>query len=311
MHVYHELPRAPLSSNLALSIGTFDGVHRGHQLLVATLNREANSRGLAAAVLTFQDMPYCYFKPDDCPHLLTLPDEKIGAFAPLKIDQLFIVPFDAHIAQQSAREFCGALVKNLGVKLLVIGPDFALGRGREGDVKTLRELGKEFDFEVVVLDEKLRDEGRAISSTRVREAVEDGQVETAARLLGHPFALSGEVVSGQQLGRKIGVPTINIRPHSRKVLPQNGVYAARAFFDEENIFHRAALNIGLRPTVDGLRQTIEFHVIGETIETPPTQARLELMARLRAEQKFPDLDALVKQIKSDIAQAEAILSEKP
>lgn len=309
MHVYHELPRAPLSlpRNVALSIGTFDGVHRGHQLLVGTLNQEAQGRGLAPAVLTFQDMPYCYFKPDDCPHLLTLPDEKIRAFAPLKIEHLFIVPFDEAIARQSAREFTSALVKNIGVKLLVIGPDFALGRGREGDASALRELGREFGFEVVVLDEKLLDEGRAISSTRVRDDVEAGQIESAARLLGQPFSLSGEVVSGQQLGRKIGVPTINIKPHQRKVMPQNGVYAVRAFIDDESTPHRAALNIGVRPTVDGLKQTIEFHVIGETIDNPPRHARLELIARLRNEQKFPDLNALVSQIKSDIAQAETLL----
>lgn len=306
MHVYYELPRAPLTQNLALSIGTFDGVHRGHQTLIGRLNREAQLRGLAPAVLTFQDMPYCFFRPDDCPHLLTLPQEKRGAFAPLNLDHLFIVPFDQSIARQSAREFCSALVQNLGIKLLVIGPDFALGRGREGDVKTLCELGNALDFEVVVLEEKLLDAERSISSTRVREDVESGQVEDAARLLGHPFSLAGEVVSGQQLGRKIGVPTINIKPNGRKVLPQNGVYAVRAFFDEEAVFHRAALNIGVRPTVDGLTQTIEFHVIGETIETPPAQARLELIARLRAEQKFPDLQALIAQIKNDIAQVTAI-----
>ena len=307
MHVYQALPRAPLTQNIALSIGTFDGVHRGHQLLVQTLNREAQARQLSPAVLTFQDMPYCFFRPDDCPHLLTLPREKIAAFAPLNIENLFIVPFDKSVAQQSAREFCEALARNLGVKLLVIGPDFALGRGREGDVNALRKLGDEFAFEVVVLDEKLLDEERAISSTRVRKEIEKGQVETATRLLGHPFPLAGEVVGGQQLGRKIGVPTINIKPNARKVLPQNGVYAVRAFFDEQTISHRAALNIGVRPTVDGLTQTIEFHVIGETIEMPPAQARLELIARLRAEQKFDGLDALVQQIKSDIKQAEIVL----
>lgn len=310
MHVYHELPVAPLSlpQNIALSIGTFDGVHRGHQLLIEVLNREAQLRHLTSAVLTFQDMPYCHFRPDDCPHLLTLPHEKIAAFEPLQVGHLFIVPFNEQIAKQSARDFCASLKRNLGVKLLVVGPDFALGKGREGDVAALRDLGRELDFEVVVLDEKLLDEERAISSTRVREAVENGEVETAARLLGHPFSLEGEVVSGQQLGRKIGFPTINIQPHSRKVLPQNGVYAVRAFFDEEKLSHRAALNIGVRPTVDGLKQTIEFHVIGETIETAPQQVRLEIAARLRAEQKFPGLEALVEQIKKDVVQAERILS---
>jgi riboflavin kinase / FMN adenylyltransferase len=307
MFTHHQLPDAPLGRDLALTVGTFDGVHRGHQWLIGTLKSEAQKRGLRAAALTFTDMPYCFFRPDDCPHLLTLAPEKVAAFAPLGVDELFIVPFDEAIARQSAREFVGGVFGNLGVKLLVVGPDFALGRGRDGDVPALRALGAEFGFEVLVLEEKLTDEGRAISSTRVREAVEDGQVQSAARMLGRPFVLAGEVVSGQQLGRTIGVPTINIRPHERKALPKNGVYAARAFFDDETVSHPAALNIGVRPTVDGLKQSIEFHVIGETIETPPRRACLELVARLRDEQKFPGLDALVAQIRADVEQAREIL----
>ena len=305
MHVYYELPSAPVLHDIALSIGTFDGVHRGHQLLIETLKSQAGARGLSPAVLTFQDMPYCFFKPDECPHLLTLPEEKIEAFKPLKIEHLFIVPFDNSIARQSAREFAGALVQNIGVKLLVIGPDFALGRDREGDARSLRDLGRELGFEVVVLDGKLLEDAAPISSTRVRDCVESGQVESAAQMLGHPFRLAGQVVSGQQLGRQIGVPTINIQPHPRKVLPQNGVYAVQAFFDEETVAHQAVLNIGMRPTVNGVKQSIEFHVIGETIETAPEQAHLEFIVRLRSEQKFPDLDALVAQIKNDIAQAQA------
>jgi riboflavin kinase/FMN adenylyltransferase len=313
MHVYYELPRTPLNleQNIALSIGTFDGVHRGHKLLIETLRREAQTRKLAPAVLTFQDMPYCFFRPDACPHLLTLPDEKIQAFAPLNLEHLFIVPFNDSIAQQSARQFADTLARNTGMKLLVVGPDFALGRGREGDVATLSILGQEMGFDVVVLNEKLLEENAPISSTRVREYVEAGQVEVAMRLLGCPFSLSGEVVSGQQLGRQIGVPTINIQPHARKVLPQNGVYAVRAFLNEGAISHRAVLNIGMRPTVNGVAQSIEFHIIGETIETPPQQARLEFIARLRDEQKFPNLDALVGQIKNDIVQAQVVLRAEP
>lgn len=309
MHVYYELPTTPLLQNIALSVGTFDGVHRGHQLLIKTLRQEAKARGLSPAVLTFQDMPYCFFRPDDCPHLLSLPDEKIKAFEPLTLEHLFIVPFDEFIARQSAREFTHALVRNIGVKLLVIGPDFALGRDREGNTDALRDLGREQGFEVVVLGKKLLEEATPISSTRVRECVEAGQVEAAARLLGRPFTLSGQVISGQQLGRQIGVPTINIKPHTRKVLPQNGVYVVRAFFDDETLARPAVLNIGMRPTVNGTRQSIEFHVIGETIATPPQKARLEFMAHLRDEQKFPNLDALVAQIKKDMAQASALLGE--
>ena len=310
MRVHHEFPAAPpgraASVGLALTIGTFDGVHRGHGALLEQLKAEAARRHLPAAALTFEDMPHCFFRPDDCPRLLTLPDEKVAALAPYKLDHVVIVPFTAELARQSAEEFVSdVLVEKLGLKLLVVGPDFALGRERGGDVPALRALGEWFGFEVVVLTEKLCAGDEAISSTRVRECVEQGRVEDAARFLGRPFSLAGDVVKGQQLGGSIGVPTINIRPHPRKVLPFNGVYAARAFFDDKTTPHRAALNIGLRPTVgEGLQQSIEFHVIGEHIPRPPKRARLDLVARLRDEKRFPNLNDLVAQIKADIERAE-------
>jgi len=308
MQLHHELPLLPVLSDCALTVGTFDGVHRGHHALVELLRREAATRSLQTAVLTFTDMPYCYFRPDNCPCLLTLPDEKIAVFKQLAIDHLFIVPFSESLAAQSAEKFVSeTLVHCAGMKLLIAGPDFALGRGREGDIPTLRTLGEWFGFDLVVLADKLLDEGEAISSTRTRECVERGDVATAARLLGRPFALSGGVVSGQQLGRTIGVPTINLRPHARKVVPANGVYAARAFFDDKAMPHLAALNIGSRPTVGGDNLSIEFHVIGENIPRPPQTARLEIIERLRDEQKFPSLEALVAQMQRDIARATQIL----
>jgi riboflavin kinase/FMN adenylyltransferase len=315
MRVLETLPQNPENADCALTIGTFDGVHRGHALLLETLKSEARKRGLQAAALTFQDMPYCHFRPDDCPRLLTLPDEKRAAFSAFNLDTLYLIPFDAALAAQSAQEFATrVLAETLRAKLLVLGPDFALGKNRGGDISTLRELGKTLGFEVVVLGEKLRDDGD-ISSTRVRECVESGHLRTAARLLGRTFQLSGDVVSGQQLGRTIGVPTINITPHARKVLPQNGVYAARAFFDSDaksadaksDGAKNVALNIGWRPTVGGKNLSVEFHVIGENIEISPRRVTLEIIERLRGEEKFPNLDALVAQMQRDIARASEIL----
>jgi riboflavin kinase/FMN adenylyltransferase len=308
MRVLTELPYEPLTRDCALTVGTFDGVHRGHAFLLERLKQEAAQHNLQTAVLTFADMPYCYFRPDECSRLLTLPQEKVAAFAPQGIDQLLIVPFKKAIAEQPADEFVRrVLIEKLRLKLLVAGPDFALGKGREGDVNALQRMGEQCDFEVVVLDDKLNDEG-PISSTRIRECVEDGHMKTAARLLGRPFELAGEVVTGQQLGRTIGVPTINLRAHLRKVLPANGVYAAHAFFDDSSTPHRAALNIGTRPTVNGQNLSIEFHVIGEEIPTPPQTARLEIVERLRDEKKFNGLDELVEQMQRDIARAGDILS---
>jgi riboflavin kinase/FMN adenylyltransferase len=307
MQVYSQWPTEPLAP-CALTIGTFDGVHRGHQLLIETLRKEAAAHGLIPAVLTFEDMPYKYFNPEGCPRLLTLRDEKIAAFNHLEIDRLAIVPFTAAIAEQSAPEFVQKiLINELGMQHLVIGPDFALGKGRGGNVDALRQIGKDLGFSVRVLEEKLLFAEEPISSTRVRGCVEDGHMKTATQLLGRPYQLAGEVVTGQQLGRTIGVPTINFVPHERKVLPSYGIYAVRAYFDDQSTSHPAALNIGLRPTVGGKTLALEFHVIDEAIPVPPQTVRLDIIERLRDEKKFNGLDELVTQMKMDINRAREIL----
>jgi riboflavin kinase/FMN adenylyltransferase len=309
MQVHTSLPTSGILSNAALTVGTFDGVHRGHQFLIENLKREAARESLAPAVLTFQDMPYCFFRPDDCPRLLTLPAEKIAAFEKLEIEHLFIVPFDDQIAQSPYDVFARqVLCEKLGMKLLVAGPDFALGKNRAGDVAALKALSAQLNFEVRVLDEKLKFENAPISSTRVRNAIENGHVENASQMMGHAFEIEGEVVSGKQLGRTIGVPTINLKTHARKVVPRNGVYAARAIFPDAST-HRVALSIGTNPTTDSDDSTkIEFHVIGQNIETPPKNARLEIVARLRDEAKFASLDDLISQMRRDIVEAGRVLA---
>lgn len=309
MELHNALPTSRILDRCALSIGTFDGVHRGHQALVASLKNHAATRSLPTAVLTFQDMPHCFFRPDDCPRLLTLPDEKIAAFADLEIDHLFIVPFDKEIAAQSYADFtAGVLCEKIGAQILVIGPDFALGKNREGDAAALQRLGAKIGFETKVLGRKIEFAGEAISSTRVRGATESGQVEDAAQMLGRTFAIAGEVVSGKKLGRTIGVPTINLKTSPRKVLPAAGIYAARAFLENGSAPKAAALSIGTNPTVsEDTALKIEFHVIGENIETPPSSARLEIIRWLRGEEKFASLNALVAQMQTDIMQARKIL----
>ena len=307
MRVLELLPTTPLNTPCALTIGTFDGVHRGHALLVEKLREEAVRRELPTAVLTFQDMPYCYFKPDECARLLTLPSEKIAAFSALNIDNLLVAPFNRAIAETTAADFAQrVLVEKLRVKLLVIGPDFALGKGRSGNVEALQKLGAQLGFHVVVLRDKLQDEG-AISSTRIRECVEDGHMKTAARLLGRTFELSGDVVSGQQIGRTIGVPTINLRIHARKVLPSKGVYACYATLDNSSTRFRAALNIGNRPTVNGQNLSVEFHVLDENIEVAPQVATLQIVEKLREEHRFDSLDELVAQMRRDFTRAKTLL----
>lgn len=309
MRVWRQWPQpGQIEGGCALTIGAFDGVHRGHQFLIQTVRQAAQARGLRSSALTFEDMPYFYFRPDECARLLTLPHEKIGAFEPLGLDELLVVPFDASIAEQEAESFVReVLVARLSCKYLLIGPDFALGRNRSGNAQSLELLGREHGFEVEVLREKLEFAGEAISSTRTRGCIEEGHLKTARDLLGRPFELEGRVVGGQQLGRSIGVPTINIEPHARKVLPDHGVYACRAFLDGEARPRPAALNIGMRPTVGGLKRQIEFHVLGENIEEAPLAARLQVLERLRDERKFGSIDDLVAQMKRDFEKARQIL----
>ena len=303
MNVHLELPRARLLDACALTVGTFDGVHRGHQLLVQSVHESAAEQRMASVVVTFQEMPFCYFQPDRCPKLLTLPHEKIEAFRATGVDHLFIVPFDRALAEQSAQEFVvETLQAHLGLRMLRCGPDFALGRGRGGTVEALRELGRAHDFVVQPLEAKLLEADAPISSTRVREAVETGEVALAARLLGRPYALEGTVATGRQLGRTIGFPTLNLETHPRKALPARGVYAAWASLDGGEPLP-TALNIGVRPTVSGEGQTTEAHIIEAHLAETPRQVRLEFVTRLRDEQRFAGLDALKAQLARDIAAA--------
>jgi riboflavin kinase/FMN adenylyltransferase len=305
MQVHRALPTQKILEKCALTIGTFDGVHRGHQSLIARLKRESDARDLPCAALTFVDMPYCLFKPDECSPLLTLADEKIAAFSQTPLDHLFIVPFTREIANQSARQFMSYWRDTIGLSFFVGGPDFALGRGREGDITALKALGAEIGFQTLALEEKLMEDNAPISSTRSRGIIENGEVERARQFLGRTYRMTGKVVSGDQIGRKIGVPTINILPHERKCIPQNGVYAIRATFDGKT--WPAVLNMGMRPTVGGVKKQIEFHVLDTPIETPPENVELEFIARLRDERKFGGLDALVSQMKLDINAARQIL----
>ncbi len=308
MQVHRALPPQPLIDRCALTVGTFDGVHRGHQTLISRLKREADARDLPCAALTFVDMPYCLFKPDDCSPLLTLAEEKIAEFAQTPLDHLFIVPFTREIANQSAREFMSYWRQTIGLSFFVGGPDFALGRGREGDISALKLLGEELGFETLALEAKLLENGAPISSTRSRGIIEAGQVELARQFLGRPYKVAGRVVSGDQIGRTIGVPTINILPHPRKCIPKNGVYAIRASFENENETCAAVLNIGMRPTIGGLKKQIEFHVLDAEITVPPQNVEIEFVARLRDERKFDGLDALVAQMKLDMNAARKIFS---
>lgn len=300
MQTHHQLSAPKVLSPTALAVGTFDGVHRGHLALIQTLRATAAEENLQSAVLTFVDMPYYHFFPERCPRLLTLAEEKIDQFAATGIDHLWIVPFDQTIASQEYDIFVkNTLVAQLGMRLLLAGPDFALGKGRRGDLPALRELGKLLNYNVKVLSHKYFYNDAPVSSTRTRAALEEGNLQDANAMLGRNYRFFGKVISGRGWGRRLGMPTINVAFPWRKVLPTSGVYAARARLDDAKEWLPAALSIGDNSSVGGNEISVEFHVIGGAIP-PPQTAEVELVRWHRAQQHFENVDLLAIQMQRDV-----------
>lgn len=291
-----------------LTIGVFDGVHVGHQKLIKDLATSAHAAGVAAVVLTFDPHPVEVLRGPRDAFYLSGPREKANQIEVLGADALVTQTFDQKLANTFARDFVLQLKKHLGFEQLWVGHDFALGHDREGDVPKLREFGKELGFAVHLVDPVELD-GAVVSSSRVRRLLAEGDVLAASRLLGRPYSLSGEVVSGAKRGRSIGVPTANIQVSSRRVVPATGVYVCWAYLGGQR--WGAVTNIGLRPTFDDKlpAPVVEAHILdydggefyGQTLG-------LDFVSRLRPEQKFSGVEELIAQIGRDTDQARAQLS---
>jgi riboflavin kinase/FMN adenylyltransferase len=292
-----------------LTIGAFDGVHRGHQALIGALVADAHAAGAAAVVMTFFPHPSVVLRGRRPSFYLSTPEEKASYLAELNVDALVTHPFNAEVATIRAAEFVKRLVQFANLKALWCGEDFSLGYNREGNVDFLRAEGERLGFSVKVQAPVLID-GEIISSTRIRQTLRDGAVEQAARYLGRPFRLAGEVVKGAQRGRQLGIPTANVAVADDRATPAVGVYACWAY-PPGGEKTKAVVNIGFRPTFEGSepRPVIEAHLLddyhgdlyGQTLA-------LDFMARLRPEIKFPGIDALLAQIKQDIVQARLLLA---
>ncbi len=309
MQIFDDVHNANLAGPTFLTIGNFDGVHRGHQMLLRRLQEAAQSGAGQTALLTFDPHPMALLRPDLPLQLLTTPVERLELAAELGIDVGILQPFTAQIAALSPRTFMEMLVQHLGVAALVVGPDFALGRNRAGTLDVLAVLGKELGYELIVLNPVLW-EGVEVRSLSVRQHLLAGDVEGAAALLGRFYAVPGEVVHGDGRGRTIGVPTANVATADDRLLPANGVYATWCTLERGGTLQRfaSATNIGVRPTVDGTQRRVESHLLdfpppGESGDLYGQTVRVEFVARLRGEQKFASLDALVNQIQADLVQA--------
>lgn len=299
----------PHHHGCVLTIGNFDGVHRGHQALLKHLKQEALQRGLPTVVMTFEPQPLEFFLPEKAPARLTRLQDKIKYLAECGIDYLLCVKFDKQFASQTPEEFVSSLlVKKLGVKFLAIGDDFRFGKNRKGDFHFLQQAGERYGFEVANT-ESYCDKGLRISSTSVREALLNDDLALAESLLGHPYTISGRVAHGKELGRTIGFPTANI-PMKRLVAPVKGVYAVDVYLAGETTPLAGVANIGSRPTVQGKGIQLEVHLIDVNMDLYGRRIDVVLRKKLRNEQRFASLDALKQQIADDVATARDFLLQR-
>ncbi len=302
-----------------LTIGNFDGVHLGHQALVRVLHEEAAAHTPAArsALLTFDPHPLAVLQPHLPLRLLTSPQERLRLLEPFGFDLGVIQPFDMELAGLTPHQFMTVLVEHLELARLVTGPDFALGRGRSGNIDVLRALGRQLGYDVSVIEPYAGDGGE-IRSHQIRQCLLNGAVTDAGQMLGRPYSIVGIVEEGARRGRIIGVPTANLRPDSQRLIPADGVYATWAFLPDSCTDQpRASVtNMGVRPTVDGRVRRIETHLLdfpgaGETGDLYGQKMTVSFVARLRDEQRFDGLDALHAQIQRDISVARRVLREEP
>lgn len=287
-----------------LTIGVFDGVHRGHQHLINRLVHKAQSTNRLSGVVTFCEHPASVLRPDFEPSYITTLSERLDLLKRLGVDFVIPVTFDKELAKLRIRGFIERLQKHLRMRGIVVGPDFAMGYKREGDVKTLPVFGDELGFSVDVIDPLLND-GTAVRSTAIRQALPQGNVAFVAKLLGRNYAYTGEVVMGDQRGRTLGFPTANLEVAPGMAIPGNGIYATIAHVGAES--HMAATSIGTRPTFDGVDRTVEAFLLDFDEDIYGQEVRLEFVQRLRDELKFDSVDALLVQIREDVDQTRAIL----
>ncbi|PCJ46690.1 MAG: bifunctional riboflavin kinase/FMN adenylyltransferase [Gammaproteobacteria bacterium] len=288
-----------------LTIGNFDGVHRGHQAILKRLVECAAIYQQPATVMIFEPHPEELFNAQQAPARLTRLHEKLVQFKRLHIERVVIVKFNRQFSNMSAEEFVtDLLLKKLGIEHLIVGDDFRFGNKRKGNYQLLQRLAKQHQFELESTD-TLTEKDQRISSTAVRDALAEGKMELAKQLLARPYSISGKVFHGDKRGRTIGFPTANIHLH-RCVSPLSGVYAVRLILDEGNGIqseHQGVANIGRRPTVDGTRQQLEVHLFDFNQDIYGRAVVVEFLMFIRNEKKFSDFEQLKGQINKDAQSA--------
>jgi|TARA_B100001750_G_scaffold45641_1_gene33893 riboflavin kinase/FMN adenylyltransferase len=314
VEIIRDLAWSPtLEHGSVVTVGEYDGVHRGHRTIISEMHRLAAERGCATAIVTFDRHPATVVRPESAPLLLCDLDHKLELLAETGVDYTLVVEFTPEQAEVPAETFARqVLVDCLQARAVVVGADFHFGKGRRGNVQTLGVVGEECGYQVIGLPlvKQLTGEGEVISSTSIRTALSEGDVEKAHRLLGRPFEVRGVVTPGDRRGRTIGFPTANIPTTIDLQVPSDGVYAAW-YIRDDGAQYPAAVNIGKRPTFyeDADRSLIEAHLIGFRGDLYGETAKVRFVRRLRGERKFDGVDALKEQLVKDVADAAKCLSE--
>lgn len=305
MSIRDELAQHSPAGDSAVTIGVFDGVHRGHRHLLSSLRREAGRTARASVVVTFRNHPASVIRPGFKPRFLTTVKERLRLIKDTGIDIVAPVTFGLEFSRIRAREFAALLQERMRMKQLVVGPDFAMGHRREGDVSMLASLGEEMGFSVVVVEPLIGDDGEVIKSTLARAALSRGDIARVSNLLGRPFGLSGTVVKGHGRGGPMGFPTANLEVAEAMAAPGNGIYATWAHVGEDR--YMAATSIGVRPTFKEGDHTVEAYLMDFEGDLYGRDIRLEFMDRLRDELGFDSVEALQEQIDKDVHRTRAVL----
>lgn len=305
MKVFHGWPDSPLPAS-HVTIGGFDGVHRGHQALIRHTVDAAHQAGLLAVVVTFQPAPAVFFRRRP-PRYLTPLREKLPLLEALDVDVALVLSFDEQLARTPARVFVEALRRHLGMQALTVGAGFALGHQRQGTTERLQAWAAEMGYRFEVFP-PVTEDGQRISASRIRALLDEGRVEEAARLLGRWYTLAGRVRAGEGRGSGVGFPTANILPPEDKWLPALGVYAGWALWEGRDAWHPAVANFGRRPTFGELpTPLLEVHLLNFQGDLYERNLTFAFVRRLRGEKRFPSVEALRAQIDRDIQQAQEVL----
>ena len=307
MQVEKELARIKPQKDTMISVGVFDGVHLGHQRLLTHLRDEARNKNLLSCVVTFKSHPEVILGGAN--KLLWLSDleTRTELIRSLGIDIVIALPFSAELARLTARRFVELLKEHLRIRGLIVGPDFALGRDREGDAEKLRLLGKEMNFSVEVIPVVVID-GLVVSSSTIREALAEGDMKKVEKLIGRYFSLMGVVVTGDRRGRSLGFPTANLDLRPDQALPADGIYATITHAGVHSF--PSVTNIGVRPTFGGKNRLVETYILDFSGDLLGQELVVDFVEKLRDEKRFDSVEALKVQMAKDVEQARRILSDR-